>query len=289
MARPVERVSRQVRRALIREAGGKCANPGCPTERTHIHHVAFKVYSTNDEEHLIAICPTCHDAVHTGPLRLDDDTLYRWKQLRGRAGRRGHVYVEPGDSPKLLLGTIAVTGTSGVIAFDLSARNRLSFSIEGSSGDIMLVDLVVSSAAGEEVVCVEKGHVRVRSDAVTFRQIFGHVRITTPLSDDFLPGWALQCLRRQEPSYGADGACVVLDLEVLEPGLVRVQGVWAQEERVVVITPSRLAFLWPGLEQPLSMCGEGKASILKYAGPITGALFGFSKPPPNAAGGSAAG
>src|SRR5437588_331436 len=99
MARPKQGVSRQVRRALLREANGKCANPGCPSVNTHIHHIAYLVYATNDSAHLIAICPTCHDAVHRGALRLDDATLYRWKQLLRRGTTRAHLYVEPGAQP----------------------------------------------------------------------------------------------------------------------------------------------------------------------------------------------
>jgi hypothetical protein len=281
MARPAESVSRQVRRALVREAGGKCANPGCPSVRTHVHHVAYMVYATNDQRHLIAICPSCHDAVHGGELRLDDDTLYRWKALPRNPERRAHVYVEPGASSKLLLGSIAVTGPSGLVAFDLSPRNRLKFTIDGS-GDILLLDLSVTSAGGAELVRVEKGYVRVVSEDVDFQHRPGHVRLMAPLIDEYLPTWALERLRVQEPSYGTNGTCVVLDLEVLAPGLVRVQGTWVQEQRAVVITPTRLAFIWPELQQPIAICGEGVESTLMYTGPIDAALFGFRDGPPSA-------
>lgn len=192
MARPLEKVSRQVRRALIREAGGKCANPGCASQRINVHHIEYKVYSTNDEKTLIAICPTCHDAVHNGELAVEDETLYRWKQLRRPSGR-GHIYVEPGGQLKLLLGTIAVSGPGGVRVFDLSPNNRLSFSIH--DGDIMLIDLEVASHQGKPVVRLTKGHVRVLNTDVTFQQTPGHIRISAPLSETYLPTWALNQLR----------------------------------------------------------------------------------------------
>jgi hypothetical protein len=81
MARPVEKVSRQVRKALIREAGNKCANPGCASQRSHIHHIEYKVYSTNDGKTLIAICPTCHDAIHYGDLAIDDRVVVITNEL----------------------------------------------------------------------------------------------------------------------------------------------------------------------------------------------------------------
>ena len=272
MARPVEKVSRQVRRALIRAAGDKCANPGCASQRINVHHVEYKLYSTNDEKTLIAICPTCHEAVHNGDLAIPDETLYRWKQLR-REGGRGHVYVEPGGQLKLLLGTIAVSGPSGATVFDLSPNNRLSFSI--IDGDIMLIDLELESHQGHAVVRLTKGHIRVRDPNVTVQQRPGHIRITAPLTEAYLPTWALDRLRVQEPTYAADNRITLLEIEVMEPGLVKVQGVWAHGDRVVVITDQRLAFIWPQLQQPLSMIGEGAASVLMYVGPISAALFGF--------------
>jgi hypothetical protein len=51
--------------------------------------------------------------------------------------------------------------------------------------------------------------------------------------------------------------------------------VWTGAQRAVVITRDRLAFLWPGLLQPLSLIGEGPESLLKFTGPLTTALFGF--------------
>jgi hypothetical protein len=65
---------------------------------------------------MIALCPARHDAVHHVPLVIDDGTVYRWKGIKREAeARRDHVYVEPGGAPKLLLGTLAVTGDQGVV------------------------------------------------------------------------------------------------------------------------------------------------------------------------------
>ena len=280
MARPVEKVSRQVRRALIREAGGKCANPGCSTQRTHIHHVEFRVYATNDQKTLIAICPTCHDAVHYGSLEITDEMLYAWKQLRRSDEHRGHIYVEPGGQTKLLLGTIAVTGPTGVRVFDLSPNHRLGFRIV--DGDIMLIDLGLHNHSGKPIVRLTGGHVRVLANDVEFDQRPGRISITAPIGATYLPDWALNQFRRQDPGYASDGRLVLLDLEVVEPGLVRVQGIWAHDERAVIISAERLSFIWPGGREPLSLMGAGAESVLNYVGPISASLFGYEHGPPSA-------
>ncbi len=119
MSRERTNIPPKLKQRLIAEAGGKCANPGCASFRTQIHHMKkWAVYATHNEEHMIAICLTCHDAVHHGPLVVDDETIRRWKRVRRVKPPRDHVYVEREESFKLLLGTFAITGQSGVSAFE---------------------------------------------------------------------------------------------------------------------------------------------------------------------------
>ncbi len=268
-------VPQKLRQKLVDDAGGKCANPGCAAFRTHIHHIQqWAISETHDGEHMIAICPTCHDAVHFGPLIIDDDTIRRWKQIERSKAGRDHVYVEPGASSKLLLGTIAVTGLDGVTVFELGNSNKLSFRPEDT--DIMLVNLAVSTKTGDEILRVVDGHVRYQAEEpVKYERIPGHVQLTAPVSDEFMPNWALAQLRVQEPSFAADGRLPLLDVEVLEPGLVRVQGVWIDGQNVVAITTARLAFLDRNRLGPVAMTGQGADTILHYTGPITTSLFGF--------------
>ncbi len=222
---------------------------------------------------MVAVCPTCHDAVHHGPLVIDDETVHRWKRLVRAKPPRDHVYVEPGESAKLLLGTIAITGQSGVRAFELGPSTRLSFRL--ADLDVMLLNLAIATTAGDEVLRVVDSHVRHQADdPVVYERIPGHVRVTAPVSDDFMPGWALRQLRAHEPDFASNGMLTLLDVEVLEPGLVRVQGIWNARKRVVAITTSVLAFLDPNRPQPVSLAGAGADSVLFYTGPITTSLFG---------------
>lgn len=231
-------VPTEVKQRLVEEAGGKCANPGCPTARTHLHHIAeWAVYQTHDEERMIALCPTCHDAVHHGDLEIDDATVYRWRAIPRLQTKRDHIYVEPAKAPKLLLGTIAVTGTGGVTVFELGDTNRLSFRI--ADEDVLLMNLAVSTTRGDEVLRVVDGHVRHEAvDPVRYERVAGHVRVTAPVSHEFIPDWAIERMRRLETGFGATGSLPILDIEVLEPGLVRVQGVWnaSSKDAVIVIT-----------------------------------------------------
>jgi hypothetical protein len=68
-----------------------------------------------------------------------------------------------------------------------------------------------------------------------------------------------------------------LRVSVLKPGLVRVQGVWAQPERAVIVTEERLSFLRPDLKQPISLVGAGEDTVLHYtaSGVIDVPMFGF--------------
>jgi SEC-C motif len=225
---------------------------------------------------MIAVCPTCHDAIHNGPLVIDDDTLYRWKAVDrdGAAARRDHIYVEPATNSFLLLGSLAITRQEGVIVFDFSQRSRLSFELVDD--DVMLIDLAVRDASGREVLRAVKGH--VRHDAVpplSYERVPGHVRVTAPATTTFLPEWVAASLRFIEPNFVRDGRIALLDIQVLEPGYVRVQGLWPDNDTAVVITERLLTFLRRDGSGPISLAGGGKDTVLHYAGPITTALFTF--------------
>jgi len=277
VARQRTNVPPKLKQRLVDEAGGKYANPGCASYRTHIHHIKeWAVYATHDAKHMVAICPTCHDAVHHGPLVIEDETIRRWKRAPRTKLQRDHVYVEPGESSKLLLGSIAITGqTGGVSAFDLGPSTRLSFRI--ADADIMLMNMAISTTAGSEVLRVVDGHVRHQAEEpVRYERVPGHVRVTAPISNDFMPDWALSRLRRQEPNFASDGTLPLLDVEVMEPGLVRVQGIWNAPNHVVAITEERLAFIdpnHPNQQGIVALLGTGPDTVLDYVGPITTSLF----------------
>jgi hypothetical protein len=186
------RISRYVdvhiKRELLAEAGGKCANPGCPTSRIEYHHIdAWVVVQTHDMSRMIAICPTCHSSVHGGQLRILASTLRKWKTIiRNNALRVGHLYVEPDTSHVIVLGSIGFTGTHfPVRIFPDSNTCQLSYSLINGSTLCLNARIVLR---GLEALKVELGYALVsQSDLVEFRQRPGHIQVMMNMKTHGVP------------------------------------------------------------------------------------------------------
>jgi hypothetical protein len=149
----------KMKTVLIEESGNKCANPGCNNYRVHIHHIKeWAVYRTHDSEHLIAVCPSCHDEIHYGKLTISDETIYDWKAIKRESVNRDHLYIEPAATSKMLLGSLAVTGDSGFTVFELTKSNRLTFRMVDE--EIFLLNLSISDLKGNELLKVSENHVK---------------------------------------------------------------------------------------------------------------------------------
>ncbi len=258
---------------LVKEAGMKCANPGCSNYRTHIHHIQeWHVYRTHNKDHMIAICPSCHDAVHHGKLSIEDATVYRWKEIKRTELNRDIIYIEPSKPTKILLGSIAATGDSGLIVFELSAHNRLSFRLVDE--DIFFLNLVVTNRSGLEVIKIVDNHVKYLNDEnLQYERRPGRLCLSIPISEEFIPDWALTRIRREDSKYAINGQLILLDVEVLEPGLARVQGIWTEGEKAIIITKEFISFDNLKNPHPLIIEGEGVNSVLVYQGSINSSLF----------------
>lgn len=266
-----------LKRLLFEKAGGKCANPGCSNWRTHIHHIKhWAVYKTHEADDMIAICPSCHDSAHHGQLKITEEMLYLWKGVvRTNVPHSVHIYVEPASELKLLTGTICIATTNNQAAvFELSNSNHLKLRVLDQ--DLLQVSVRLLDQEGNELLRVVENNVRVvRDKSITFEYRAGRARVTIPVTHEFVPLWLIEQVRYQDPTFAADGRITALDIEVIKPGLVRVQGFWPDGDVGVVITNKALSFCTRGLREPVSMIGEGEGSVLLYAGPITSALFGF--------------
>lgn len=230
-------VPRRMKRELRKQAGGKCANPGCSSIRTEIHHIReWAVYQTHDEAHMIAICPICHDSVHHGDLRITDETIYRWKGIPRDTLKRGHLYIEPQQNAAVQFGTNRFIGPEdGFFAFQLSPRNTVSIRVLDE--EILLLSLTLSNLAGEEIISFRDNHWKqLHRDLVTLSQTPGHIRITTLAAPEFLPAWVGKGIPSTEPTYPPEGDLVLLDIEVMEPGNVRMEGLWVEGHIAVVAT-----------------------------------------------------
>ena len=99
-----QKIRIELKRRLVQEAGGKCANPGCSHWRTHIHHIKhWHVYKAHNANHMIAVCPSCHDEIHHGG-GISDELLYEWKNIPRdhHADIAAHLYVEPSTEIRVL-------------------------------------------------------------------------------------------------------------------------------------------------------------------------------------------
>jgi hypothetical protein len=100
-----------------------------------------------------------------------------------------------------------------------------------------------------------------------------------PIAQDFAPKWLVDLMEKNFPHYAVDGSIVALDIEVLEPGVIRLKGCWPDENTAIVITDKELIFC-TAREKPIfvSLFGGGRSVKMTYTGPITSAFFGFGEP-----------
>lgn len=239
---PTRNIPPKLRKALIEEAGGKCSNPGCASSLVEIHHIEkWHIVKCHDEVDMVAICPTCHAAVHSSHMKITDEQVRRWKALqRQSAIRRGHFYVEHGKSLKIMLGTLGFT-TLGehMSVFDLGNENILSFRI--SDGSYMKLNARIQDASGREMLRVVENDIVVREDeSITFQQYPGRAVITVPNCPNYVPPWLPSKLASWVPDFITEGRALALDLEVMEPGVVRAKGFWCGSDVAFVADEARL-------------------------------------------------
>jgi hypothetical protein len=236
-------VPAHIKRALIREAGEKCANPGCATSTVEFHHIdEWSVVQVHDPDVMIAICPTCHAAVHGGTLRITRATLLGWKQVRRTAGsRRAHLYVEPSDSHIVVVGSITVTAQSSPIRIlSPSSQSALAYSLV--NGDTLCLNARLTFENLPPLV-VELGHIAT-PDCPDFEldQRPGHVRVylnQPPRS--ILPTSVYRSIVANEPWFFERERLLVFEALVEAPGQVRVGGVWHDANGDVVVVTRHAA------------------------------------------------
>jgi hypothetical protein len=267
-------VPADTKRLLIEQGGNKCANPGCPNVLIEIHHIhEWHIYQTHDADHMIAICPSCHDCVDRGDLQILDETLYKWKGIdRRNAQRTGHIFVEPGEPPCLQLGSINFQGDSGLIFFDFDGEHRLAFAVRDN--DILLLNLKLAKRDGSPILDVVDGYVRLRDPSLEMKTRPGKIYIKGGIDSEFLPGWARAQLMRED-QFNRTIKLPLLDVEVIAPGQVKVQGIWMNgDDGGVIIRRDKLSFVRPGYRIPISIaCTSGGIAEMRYVGPIGTRVF----------------
>jgi hypothetical protein len=273
------KVPAPIKRALVDECGGKCANPGCPVTILEFHHIKqWAVYQTHDEKIMIALCPTCHASVERGSLTIDDDDLYRWKGIkRSPSTYTGMLYVEPGPMPRVVLGDIQFTGPQGAAILEFE-NTKLTLTVREQ--ELVILDLEIIDSRGKPLVGVTNNYVRQRKPLAIVTQRTGRFRVQAPNVTDIFPGWAIECLSGV-PHAGIDLAGFpALDMHVLEPGAVRIKGVFLGNNGGIVIDDYRIWLLSRAKKIAIAMVVQGKGrATFHVLGPIDQSVFGRLAPP----------
>lgn len=269
-------VPTSIKLKLVAKSGNRCANPGCFHYRTHIHHIKkWSVYKTHNSKDMIALCPSCHDEVHNSLLKIDDAIVYRWKRLKPTSSSRDQIYVKPSYKNILTIGGLNIAGPKGVRAFEFSEKNKLSFEIV--DGDIYLVDLSITTLSGKEVVKVRSNVVKYEvEEPMVYSRRQGEVLITSPINTEILPEWAIQMVKKFDHNFGKIDKVEVLHIEVLSPGKIKVKGIWAEEDRVIMVREKQILLMKKGANAPIPITGK-EGDVLNYTGPIDGSYLGIGK------------
>lgn len=222
----------KIRRELVEQAGGKCANPGCPNRLIEFHHIQeWAIYHTHDENHMIALCPSCHDSVDRGKLTISDEEIYSWKgiQRNSAAPYAGSIFVEPMTNPMLRMGFIGFRGPDGVTIVEV-ANQRISMAVR--ENELAFLNLKLVDPDGNLLVDVVDNYVRQRSPEVSVESRAGRWRVRGDALG-ILPKWAMDCLTPHGFETSVAGMDL-LDIEVTAPGEVGVSGVWVDDQRAVI-------------------------------------------------------
>lgn len=238
-ARPSRKIPKDLRKALTAEAGGKCANPGCPNWRTEVHHIReWHVYKTHDQRQMVAVCPTCHDLIHNGLLKISDEVIYQWKAIRRpEEPVNTHLYVEPGGPPALLVGSVLTRTTTGqgMTYFRTPNGTRLGTRTHGE--DVLELELVLCDSEGRKLLEVAAGnHVRLReSDDIEVRTRPGSFEVWTPLDKRFLPSWLPKLLLASDPQFIVQQKVMLAAATVARPSVVQIRGIWPTSPHMALV------------------------------------------------------
>ncbi|CRK80377.1 HNH endonuclease signature motif containing protein [Neobacillus massiliamazoniensis] len=241
------------KRKLIKEAGNKCANPGCPvTYRYEIHHIKdWAVYKVHNADDMIAICPTCHSYVHHGRLEISDEKLYEWKKIKriqDTNEKTDQIFIEKGTQSSMVIGPLTIKSKHGAIPFRMLDQ-LIEYRIE--NGNLYFLNIKLKRSDGKDFFTAT--HNILESDlpeGVSYDYYAGKVLIKADVEDGFLPGWAIKEIRRFDPKF-ATNEITVLDMEVIDQGVVKIAGlVMVAGDAALVVDKEEIYYVVKGKVRP---------------------------------------
>jgi hypothetical protein len=103
----------------------------------------------------------------------------------------------------------------------------------------------ITDLNGKQILKVVENRVKYQiTKPLKYERRQGKFRIIAPSTSKYIPEWVLNKIRTQVPQYAGNGRFVMLDIEVVKPGIVKVQGVWVNGFEVVIITENLLSFYY---------------------------------------------
>jgi hypothetical protein len=282
MTKRRSKIPPEMHERLLAEAGQKCANPGCPNIRTHIHHIKeWAVYQTHDERYMIAVCPSCHFAIHHGAIALTDEVVLAWKGIdRTPNIARHHIYVEPKLPPETWFGGFAVRLIDRGAVINLSPTNSVSMQIVDS--ELLSIDATLTALDGTEILRVRNSHVlHRRMSGVEFLSIPGQCMVAVSPNSPLIPKWFINRMRGPYPHFGTkDHMITLFHAHAYLPGVVRVGGIWIRNDRALV-AGRELFFVSRTHPDPVIVRAqqEGKTVINVTTPLIDNHVFGFADEP----------
>ncbi len=153
--------------------------------------------------------------------------------------------------------------------------NRLSFEI--INGKFPLIDLTIKSLNGDTIISLEKNYIssEISTDIKPKRRPGKFQLVLTNQALSLIPSWIKRQHMLHDTDFFATQEHTLFDIEVVEPGLVKINGIWMYKDTALVISPNGMSVIRRGNEAPITFKGEGSKSILRYRGPISLPLFGL--------------
>ncbi len=137
-----------------------------------------------------------------------------------------------------------------------------------------MANCVVKDLSHKVLVTILENHVIIKNDkSLAVKRRPGKISITIPDANKYLPLWVSKVMWRALPDFVNGNKSTILDIEVMRPGVVRLQGVFVAKDSAFVITNSKIYVLRPEIGGPVALVGQGESTIIKVSGPITTAVF----------------
>jgi len=245
----------KMKERLIKEAGYKCANPGCPvTSRFEIHHInEWAVYQTHDEEHMIALCPTCHSNVNYGQLKITDQKLYEWKRIKTEETpdeKTDQIFVKQNNQSCMLIGPMTINSKYGAIPVRM-INQIIQYRIEGKN--LYFLNMRLTKQDGSDFFTATHNILVSNISAeVTYKYIPGKLLITSNSTDGFLPDWAIKEIRKFKPGFANNDELTIIDMEVNGPGTVSINSlVMAEGNGALVVYDNEIIYVVKDTVKPM--------------------------------------